>query len=257
MNVLAIDIGNTHSVLGYFNNNTLEHSWRLESDSERTVDEYALQLLSLLETAGVKRGAVESIAICCVVPSLQRVFSKLAEKYFSIKALVVGLNVSPGVEVLIDEPSSLGADRIVNAVSVKQFYKLPAVVVDFGTATTFDVIDDSGRYIGGVIAPGLVSAAKLLSSRAALLPSVELQAPKTVIGKNTSHSMRSGLVFGYAAMVDGLLAKICAELAAQPKVYATGGLSNFMIDFSTRIDEYSPDLTLKGLNFLATESAKN
>ena len=249
--LLAIDIGNTHLVLGVFEHENRKGSWRLRTEQESTVDELALQVLTLLRQDGYEPRDISQIIISCVVPPLLRVTTKLAEKYFSISPIVIGPGIKTGMEIAVDDPRSVGADRIVNAVAAKQLYGAPAIVVDFGTATTFDVVDERGAYAGGVIAPGLMISANALFERASQLPRIEIREPAHVIGKNTLDAMRSGLYFGYASLVDGLIERIQNDMGLEPNVIATGGLSRVIAAECSHIDEVVPDLTLQGLQIIA------
>lgn len=254
--LLVIDIGNTHTVLGLYRSAKLVCSWRLESDGKRTVDEYALQIFALFAHEGADPAQVKQVCISCVVPALSRTFAKLASKYFKAEALFVGSEVNVGIEIAVDEPKSVGADRIVNAVACRDIYGCPAVVVDFGTATTFDVIDQQGRYVGGIIAPGVLISAEALFSKAALLPSVEFAKPEKVIGKNTKASMLSGAFLGYVCMVDGLIEKIQQELGSKLTIIGTGGLARLMADESKYLETVVPELTLEGLRIIAGKNKR-
>ncbi len=249
--LLAIDIGNTHVVLGLYQEKELLSSFRLQSDKNRTVDEFALEVLALISSRGVAATDIEQIIISCVVPALSRVFTKLSTKYFGIEAQVVGPGIKTGMVISVDDPRMVGADRIVNAVATKERWGTPAVVVDFGTATTFDVISANGVYDGGLIAPGLLISAQALFDRAALLFTIELKKPGKVIGKNTHDSMLSGIIYGYVGLVDGILERLMEELGQETKVVATGGLSRIISEESRFIQEVDPDLTLEGLRIIA------
>ena len=250
--LLAFDVGNTHAVFGLFRDRQLVTSWRVESDRHRTVDEYALQLLSLLSNAGIDRREVDSIVISCVVPALTRVFSKLSQKYFEIAPAVVGApDIRTGIELDVDDPKGVGADRIVNALAARELFGAPSIVVDLGTATTFDLVGEDGRYKGGAIAPGLLISAQALFDRAAMLPDIELKKPEAVIGRNTRDSMLSGIVYGYVGLVDGMVERFSRELSRQPAVVATGGLSRVISDQSAKIQKVVPELTLEGLRIIA------
>ncbi len=256
--LLAIDVGNTHVVLGLFEDEELRANWRLQSDTQRTVDEYALEILALLQFEKCTTDLIHQVVISCVVPSLSRVFNKLSEKYFSVHPLLIGANVrtaptgSPGIIIRCDDPRMVGPDRIVNAVAAKELFGAPAIVVDFGTATTFDVVGKEGNYEGGAIAPGLLISADALFERAALLPSIELKKPPTVIGKNTIDSMLSGIIYGYVGLVDGILERMLESLGKETTVIATGGLSQMISAESRYIKEALPDLTLIGLKLIAS-----
>lgn len=249
--LLAIDVGNTHVVLGLFEQKTLRASFRLQSDVRRTVDEYALELLGLLSAEGVSKKEISQIALSCVVPTLTRVFVKLSVKYFGQQAIVVGPGVRTGLSISVDDPRTVGADRIVNAVAAKELYGTPVVVVDLGTATTFDVVSERGAYEGGVIAPGLVISAEALFSKAAMLPSIELKRPNVLVGKNTRDSMLSGIVFGYVALIDGIIERLRRELGSDVKLIATGGLSQLIVSESAFLRQVDGELTLKGLQIIA------
>jgi type III pantothenate kinase len=249
--LIAIDVGNTHVVLGLYRDEELVSSWRLQSKAKRTVDEYALDILGLLASQHVSSSDIHQLIISCVVPSLTRVFTKLGTKYFSADVLVVGPGIKTGVVIACDDPRSVGPDRIVNAMAAKEMFGEPVIVVDFGTATTFDVITKSGTYEGGVIAPGLLISAEALFERAALLPSIELKKPKCLIGKNTTDSMLSGIIYGYVGLVDGILERLVNEIKDDVKIIATGGLAQMIADESKYIKEVLPNLTLSGLSMIA------
>ena len=252
--LIAIDVGNTHTIIGLYEKTELRASWRLQSLTERTVDEYALEILTLLKNAGYEVENIKQVIMSCVVPALARVFSKFCRKYFSLTPLIVGPGTKTGMRIIYDDPRSVGADRIVNAVAAKELRGAPVVVVDFGTATTFDVVNAAGDYEGGVIAPGVLISAQALFERAAMLPNIELTRPSAIVGKNTRDSMLSGIVFGYASLVDGLLERIENDLDRKIPVLATGGLARVIAEESTRIDEVVGDLTLRGLQLIAEKN---
>ena len=249
--LIAVDVGNTHIVIGVFQGTDLKHSFRLQSDIRRTVDEYALEILGLLNSVSIDKVQVSQIVVSCVVPALTRVFSKLSVKYFSLQPLIVGPGVKTGISIAVDDPRSVGADRIVNAVAARELYGAPIIVVDLGTATTFDVVSARGSYEGGVIAPGLVISADALFNRAAMLPSIELKRPHHVLGKNTVDSMLSGIVFGYAALIDGIIKRLKSDLGRDVRVVATGGLSHLIAPETEYMKDIDGDLTLKGLQIIA------
>ena len=244
---LCIDIGNTNTVFGVFADGRLVAQWRIATDYSRMPDEYGLIISGLLGTEGIVARDVSGIAICSVVPSLTSDFVKLGKRYFAVEALVVGPEVKTGITVLYDDPGQVGADRIANAVSVKERFGGPACVVDFGTATTFDAIDRNGAYLGGAIAPGIVIAAEALFSRAARLSRVVLRSPAVAIGRNTEQSVQAGIVFGYVGLVEGLVARFRRELGDDMKVIATGGLADMVAAETSVIDVVDPSLTLDGL----------
>lgn len=249
--LLAIDIGNTHVVAGVYRRKELIANFRLESDEQRTVDEYAQLVLGILGHNKCTATDVGQVIISCVVPSLTRVFTKLSQKYFDIEPLIVGPGLKTGIVIACDDPRTVGPDRIVNAVAVRHEVSLPAVVIDFGTATTFDVVSKKGSYEGGLIAPGLVISAQALFERAALLPSIELRRPQCLVGKNTVDSMLSGIIFGYVGLVDGIIERLEKELGELPSIVATGGLAQMVAGESRYIKKVLPELTLTGLRLIA------
>ena len=248
--LLAIDIGNTNIVLGLFRDGELAHHWRVATRRDGTVDEYGILLKSLFEVVEIPRSAVAGVIIASVVPPLQPVFEELASSYLRITPLVVGPGIRTGMPILYDSPREVGADRIVNAVAAYEAYGGPAIVVDFGTATTFDAISSKGEYLGGVIAPGVGISAEALFERAAKLPRVEIVRPKVVIGKNTVGSMQSGLFYGYVSLVDGIVHRMVKEMDAQPTVVGTGGLAHLILAESATVSRIDPLLSLKGLQIL-------
>ena len=247
---VAVDIGNTHVVMGYFLGGELKNTWRFASDPSRTVDEYALTIKGVIDSEQIKLTGQSKVIVCCVVPSLSRVFLKLFQKYFDIEAQLVESGNLKQIEIDCDDPSSVGADRAVNALAARESWGAPGVVVDFGTATTFDVIAENGNYQGGIIAPGLITASEALSSKAAMLPGIEISDPPQLIGKNTQDSMLSGIVYGYAGLVDGILERLEQETGFAGNVTATGGLARMMNNYSAKIDRVVPELTLLGLKLL-------
>lgn len=248
--LLTIDIGNTNITLGIYEGERPGSRWRLFTNHERMPDEYGLQFLGMLDHAGLKPGDLSGICLASVVPPLTGKIRQACRDYLSLEPLVVDAGVKTGVKILYENPRSVGADRIVDAAAVKAQYGVPACVVDFGTATTFDAIDREGDYLGGAIAPGINIAAEALFLRAAKLPRVELQRPPTAIGRNTTHAMQSGLLFGYVALVEGMVSRFREELGADMRVIATGGLAEVVARETEIIQVVAPWLTLDGLRLI-------
>ena len=248
--LLAIDVGNTNITLGLYDGDDLGPRWRLATDHDRMPDEYGITLVSLLQHAGFSAKDVHAIAMASVVPPLNGTFEQACEKYLGQKPLVVDTGVKTGVRVRYDDPKQVGADRVVDAAAVQKLYGGPACSVDFGTATTFDAISEEGDYLGGAIAPGIGIAAEALFQRAAKLPQVDLHRPPSAIGRNTVHSMQSGLLFGYVGLVEGMVARFRAELGPKMKVIGTGGLAEIIAQETKVIDIIAPWLTLDGLKIV-------
>ncbi len=248
--LLAIDVGNTNITLGLYDGEALGPRWRLATDHQRMPDEYGITLMSLFQHAGVSASGVHAIAMASVVPPLTGTFEQACEKYLSRKPLVVDAGVKTGVRVRYDDPKQVGADRVVDAAAVQKLYGGPACIVDFGTGTTFDALSDEGDYLGGAIAPGIGIAAEALFQRAAKLPKVDLHRPPTAIGRNTVHSIQSGLLFGYVGLVEGMVARFRAELGPHMKVIGTGGLAEVIMQETKVIDIFAPWLTLDGLKIV-------
>ena len=248
--LLAIDIGNTSSKLGVFEGEKLCATWHLATRLHRMADEYAVILLNLLHHRGLDTSDIKEIALCSVVPPLTTIFEELSQRYFHISPLVVGAGIKTGVRIRMDNPREVGTDRIVNAAAAHHLYGGPIIITDLGTATTFDTVSKEGDYLGGAIAPGIVTAAETLFMRAAMLPRVELVPPKHTIGTNTIAAMQSGIVFGYVGLIEGIVARIQQELGEKAKVVATGGYAELMAKETAVIDEVNPDLTLIGLRLI-------
>lgn len=244
--LLAIDIGNTNTVFALFRDETLVHSWRCKTESSRTVDEYAVFLSQLFQISKTGLDEIEDVIASSVVPDANFHLEGFCKKYLKCDLLFVGA-ANVDLEIDLDYPEEVGADRIVNAVAVKAYYKTPAVVVDFGTATTFDVIDEQGVYCGGVIAPGIRLSLEALAKRAAKLSQVNIEKPAKAIGKNTSSAMQSGLYWGYIGLIEGILGKIREEIGGKPYVIATGGLAPLYAQSTDMIDTVDDNLILKGL----------
>ena len=248
--LLAIDIGNTNIVLGLLRGEELVHHWRVGTRRDGTADEYGVLLKNLLEVAGTPASAVAGVIIASVVPPLQPVFEEMIRIYCQVTPLVVGPGIKTGMPILYDNPREVGADRIVNAVAAYETYGGPAIVVDFGTATTFDAVSARGEYLGGVIAPGIGISAEILHERAAKLPRVDIARPKTVIGKNTVGSMQAGLFYGYMGLVDGIVRRMITEMGREPTVIGTGGLAHLILAESETVKQIDPLLSLRGLQIL-------
>jgi len=248
--LLSIDIGNTNITLGLYRNQELVVAWRLATDHERMQDEYGLQMLGLLRHAGFNPEDVHGVALASVVPPLTGTFLQACDNYIGQQVLVVDAGVKTGVCIRYEDPKAVGADRVVDAAAVQHLYGGPACVVDFGTATTFDAISAEGDYLGGAIAPGIRIAAEALFQRTAKLPRVELAHPPSAIGRNTVHSMQSGLLFGYVGLVEGMVARFRAELGPEMKVIGTGGLAEIIAAETEVIQILAPWLTLDGLRII-------
>ncbi len=248
--LLALDVGNTHTVLGLYDGAELRHSFRIESAKGRTADEHLVVFLTLLDVAELARSAVHATIIASVVPSLTDTITGAVRRAFGHEPLVVGPGVKTGMPILYENPREVGADRIANAVAAFERVQGAVVVVDFGTGTNFDCVSAKGEFVGGVIAPGLQISAEALFTRAARLPRIPIQKPPKAIGRNTMQSVQSGIVFGYVGLVDGLVERIKDELGRPVRVLATGGLAGLIAPESRTIEEVVPDLTLDGLRIL-------
>jgi len=248
--LLAIDMGNTNLTLGLYEGQKLGARWRLATDHNRMPDEYGLQILGLLQHGGCSIRQLDGVILCSVVPPLTARLTQACRQYLHQEPLLVRSDMNTGLKIQYEDPNAVGADRIADAVAVLHLYGGPACVVDFGTATTFNAISAQGEYLGGAITAGIQVPAEALSQRAAKLPPIDLQRPPNVIGRNTAHAMQSGLLFGYAALVEGMVARFRAELGEDMKVIATGGLSEVLADITPVFTEIAPWLTLDGLRIL-------
>ena len=248
--LLTIDVGNTNTVLGTFLGEDLVHSWRVKTDPRSTADELWLQMRAFVEDIDIT-----GISLCSTVPAVLREMRTMISTYFSeIPTTIVEPGIKTGVPLQVDNPKEIGADRIVNTLAAHTLFGGPAIVVDFGTSTNLDVVSPKGEFLGGALAPGIEISVDALAARAAQLRKVELIRPKSVIGKNTVEALQSGTIFGFAGQVDGLVERICDELAktyeGTPTVIATGGLAPLIIGVAETIDEHEPDLTLIGLRLI-------
>jgi type III pantothenate kinase len=248
--LLAIDIGNTDTTLGVFAGEELRATWHMATSVHRTTDEYAALLLNLLRYQGLGTSDIKEVALCSVVPPLITTFEELFQRYFHVSPLVVGAGIKTGVRIRMDNPREVGADRIVNAVAAHHLYSGPIIIADLGTATTFDTVSKEGDYLGGAIAPGIITAAEALFRQSAMLPRVELTHPKQAIGTNTIAAMQSGIIFGYVGLIEGMVARIQQELGEKAKVVATGGCAGLIAKETTVIDVVNPNLTLVGLRLI-------
>jgi type III pantothenate kinase len=247
---LMIDIGNTHTVIGLFKHNALFKEWRIMSNLARTEDERWIILESFLTNASIEISEIKGVCISSVVPDQNMDYKRMIVKYLNLKPLFITHKLKLGMQIEISEPASIGADRICNAVAGKLKFGSPAIIIDFGTATTFDCINAQGNYVGGVICQGIESAAHILHLRAAKLPQIDLYFPEHVIGKNTEDSMRSGILYGSVEMISGLLNMIKNELGGHPKVIATGGLASSIAKKTVGIDAVDGNLNLEGMNYI-------
>ena len=246
--LLVVDVGNTNVVLGIYQDDELVSSWRLATARDRTADEYGILTRQLVE--GTLQGPLDSAIVGSVVPPLNSGMAEMIRRYFGVEALFVEPGVKTGIAIHVDNPQEVGADRIINCVAAHDTYGGPTVIVDFGTATTFDLVTENAEYVGGVIAPGLNISAEALFARAARLPRVDIRRPLSVIGTNTVVNLQSGIYYGYLGLVDGILARMKSEIPGIRKVIGTGGLASLFRDDSEHLDEIDPDLTLKGLKII-------
>ena len=248
--LLAIDIGNSNVVLGVFDRERLVENWRVGTKTQITPDEYAMIFKDLFNFAGLDFSRIDGVIISTVVPPLLPVMAEMSRKYFRMEPLVVTHELTTGITIRYDNPKEIGADRIVNAAAAYRLYGGPIIIVDFGTATTFCAVTRSGEYLGGAIAPGVKISAEALFQRAAKLPRVELMKPRSVIGSDTISAMQSGILYGYAGLVDGIVERMKMELSPEAKVVATGGLAELVAPETRSIKEVKPHLTLEGLRLL-------
>jgi type III pantothenate kinase len=249
--LLAIDIGNTNTVIGIYDGDRLIHHWRVRSEKDATEDEFFLLIRNLFAFDGAKVEAITGTIISCVVPPMVNTLDSFCTKYLDHEPLWVHADTFKEMPILYDDPKEVGADRIVNAVAAFHKYRTSIVVVDFGTATTFDCISDEGAYLGGAISPGILISSEALFQKASKLPRVEIFAvPKCVIAKDTVGSMNSGIIYGYAGLVDGIVRRIKKEMAPVPKVIATGGLAELVGGVAETIEAVEPHLTLQGLRII-------
>jgi type III pantothenate kinase len=257
--LLVIDAGNTNTSLGVFDGDTLVAHWRLTTARSRTVDEYGVHARNLFELAGLDFKAIDAIAIASVVPPLNYTLKTMAETYFHLTPLFIDHSTDTGLEILYQPASDVGADRIVDAVAAIEKYGAPCIVVDFGTATTFNAIDSKGRYVGGAITPGIMISSDALFERTAKLPRVDIRRPQKVIGSSTVTAMQSGLYHGFVGLVDGVLRTMRQELGGSPRVIATGGLASLIATGSEFIELVDDTLTLEGLRLIyeRTSSSKS
>ena len=248
--LLAIDIGNTNITLGVFDDDELKATWNLATGIHRTPDEYGGVVLNLMERKGVSPSKVAGVVLCGVVPPLLHTFVELCNRYLATKPLVVEAGVKTGMRIRLENPREVGPDRVVNAVAAQNLYGKPLIIIDLGTATTFDVVSQEGDYLGGAIAPGIAIASEALFARTAVLPRIELVRPKQVIGRNTISAMQSGIIFGYIDLIEGMIRRIEQELGSKTKVVATGGQAYPFAEEIAEIDVVNPNLTLIGLRLI-------
>jgi type III pantothenate kinase len=248
--IVVFDVGNTNIVVGVYEGKELLTHWRIRTDTLRTSDEYGVMLNSLFHYHGLSMRSVKAVVISSVVPTLMMEMDWMIERYFGCKPVVVGPGIKTGLPIKYDNPREVGADRVVNAVAALHKYGCPLIIVDFGTATTFCVVNEHGEYLGGAIAPGIRIATEALVNRASKLPRVELNVPKSVIGKNTIMSMQVGIMYGFVGQVEGIIARMKKEIHGNPRVIATGGLASIIAGETDSIDIVDEFLTLEGLHLI-------
>ena len=248
--LLAIDAGNTHIKVGVYQGPQLLAKWRMTPENFGPLDEYGTEVLRMFDRSGLDAKKVEAIIVASVVPRLNPGLRLMSDRYFQLTPSFVDHTTHTGLKVLYDQPSELGADRIVSAVAAVEKYGVPCIVIDFGTATTFNVINSQREFLGGIIAPGIMTAAEALFSRAAKLPRVPIERPEKLIGTSTVEAMQSGLFYGYASLVDGLIRRLMAHDASSATVVATGGLAHVMQDASEFTYQIDENLTLDGLRII-------
>lgn len=249
--LLCIDVGNTNIVMGVFDQERIIGHWRVRTEKETTYDELGILICNLFQTSGIKMDRVSGIIISSVVPPLINTLEGLSEKYFNIKPVIVGRGIKTGMPIRYDNPKEVGADRIVNSVAAYEKYRCGLIIVDFGTATTFDCVTPEGEWIGGAISPGLIISGEALFSRTSKLPRIETYStPKNVIAKDTISAMNAGILYGYAGLVDGIITRIKKEMGCDVKVIATGGIAPLIAKETVTIDLIDENLTLEGLKLL-------
>jgi type III pantothenate kinase len=248
--LLTIDIGNSNIVLGIFDGPELKHTWRIATGVHRMWDEYAIILINLLEMVDLHIQQIDAVAMCSSVAPVSVVWQEMARRHIHVEPLVVKPGIKTGVRIALDNPREVGADRVVHAAAAHQLYGGPCIVVDLGTATTFDAVSAQGDYLGGAIAPGITISTEALTARTSALPRIDLTRPKRAIGKNTVAAMRSGIVFGYTGLVENVVRKIKEELGGSARVIATGGNARLIANETTAIDIVEPDLILIGLRLI-------
>ena len=248
--IFVLDVGNTNTVLGVYDEEVLKYHWRIETSRNKTEDEYGMVIKSLLQHEGLTFDQFDGIIISSVVPPIMFALERMCKKYFGIKPLIVGPGIKTGLNIKYENPREVGADRIVNAVAGIQEYGSPLIIVDFGTATTYCYINEEKQYMGGAIAPGIGISTEALYSKASKLPRIEISRPDGIIGKNTVSAMQSGILYGYVGQVEGIVNRMKAQSNLEPTVIATGGLATLIANESTVIDVVEPFLTLKGLQLI-------
>ena len=254
--LLVFDAGNTNIVMGVYREEELLDSWRLATDRNQTADEYAIKIRAFLGDAGIPLSDITDVIISSVVPPIMPTLEKMVNRCFRIDPVIVEPGIKTGLSINYDNPREVGADRIVNAVAGYELYGGPLIIIDFGTATTFCVIDGEGRYIGGAISPGIGISAEALFQQAAKLPRIELVKPRQVIGKNTVAGMQSGMIYGYAGLADGIVHRIIRELGVRPRVIATGDMAEIIAGESETVETVDQNLTLEGLRIIYQRNRK-
>lgn len=248
--IFVFDVGNTNIVLGVYDKEELKHHWRIETNRNKTEDEYGMMIKNLFDSANLSFSEINGIIISSVVPPIMFALERMCNKYFHVKPMVVGPGMKTGLNIKYENPREVGADRIVNAVAAIHEYGSPLIIVDFGTATTYCYINEQNQYMGGAIAPGIGISTEALYSRAAKLPRIEIVRPDDIIGKNTVSAMQAGILYGYVGQVEGIVNRMKAQSVVKPTVIATGGLATLIAEESNAIDIVDPFLTLKGLKLI-------